>query len=68
MKRKGHPVRGAISGFFFGLFLGLDLSIFHVTPPGTLTLIVLPILGLVLGIVLGITAPFKRRAAVASPE
>jgi hypothetical protein len=68
MKRRGHPVRGAISGLFFGLFLGLDLSIWHVMPPGTVTIVVLPVLGLALGIVLGIAAPFKRRAAVASPE
>ena len=69
MKRRGRPVRGAISGLFAGLFLGLDLSIWHMMSIGTVTLIVLPAVGLVLGIVLGLTAPFgRRKAAVPAAE
>lgn len=67
MKRRGHPVRGAITGFLFGVLVFIDLAIFKVAPPSTLTMIGLPAVGLVLGIALGFTAPFGRRKATPAP-
>ena len=63
MKSKGHPIRGAIAGLFFGLFLSLDLLIFGVVALDSNVLAILPLLGLVAGIALGMTAPVKRRSA-----
>ena len=46
MKQRGRPVRGAIAGLFFGLFLALDLVIFGVVAIDSNVLAVLPVLGL----------------------
>jgi hypothetical protein len=54
---RGRPVLGAISGFFFGLFLGITLLSFGILALDSFLLTLLPILGLVLGIVLGLTGP-----------
>jgi hypothetical protein len=54
---RGRPVLAAISGFFFGLFLGLDLLFFGVVQLDSVLLTLLPIVGLVLGIVLAMWAP-----------
>lgn len=70
MKSKGHPIRGAIAGLFFGLFLSLDLLIFGMVALDSNILAILPLLGLIAGIALGMTAPMKRRSspsAVAAP-
>ena len=67
MKQKGRPVRGAIAGFFFGLFLSLDLLILGLVATDADILAVLPLLGLLAGIALGLTAPLHRRASLASP-
>lgn len=66
MKSRGHPIRGAIAGLFFGLFLSLDLLIFGVVALDANILALLPILGLLAGTALGMTAPMKRRRAVAT--
>ena len=60
----------AIAGFFFGLFLSLDLLIFGVVALDANILAILPLLGLIAGTALGMTAPMKRRSsrpAVAAP-
>lgn len=68
MRRRGRPVMGAIMGLLFGLFFALAL-VFQ----GTLRLdsnlvAILPIAGLLLGLLLGIAAPLGRRpVAPASP-
>lgn len=64
MKQRGRPIRGAIAGLFFGLFVSLDLVIFGVLALDADVLAVIPLLGLVAGVVLGVMAPMKRR----SPE
>lgn len=64
MKTRGHPIRGAIAGLFFGLFLSLDLLIFGVVALDANVLALLPILGLIAGIALGMTAPVKRRRSI----
>ena len=63
MKKKGRPIRGAIAGLFFGLFVSLDLVIFGVVALDAAVLAVVPILGLIAGIALGVTAPLGRRSS-----
>jgi hypothetical protein len=60
VKSKGHPIRGAIAGLFFGLFLSLDLLIFGVVALDANILAILPILGLIAGTALGMAAPLQR--------
>lgn len=60
MRRRGRPVLGGISGFFFGLFLGLDLLFYGLVALDSILLTILPIVGLVLGVVLGLRAPLRR--------
>ena len=55
--RRGHPVRGAISGLFFGISLGLTLLVFGVVALDSIVLVVLPIVFLILGVVWGKLAP-----------
>jgi hypothetical protein len=60
MKTRGRPVLGAISGFLLGAFVALDLMMFKVRPLDTVSVIGLPVIGLVLGIALAMVAPFGR--------
>jgi hypothetical protein len=62
---KGRPILGAISGLFFGFFLSLDLFAFGVVNSKSPVMIILPVVGLILGIVLGQAAPFRRGRASA---
>ena len=62
MKRRGHPIRGAIAGLFFGMFISLDLVIFGVVALDADVLAVLPLLGLIAGVALGVMAPMGRRS------
>lgn len=61
MRSHGHPVLGAIAGLFFGLFLDAFLVIFSVFATDSIWLAVIPIAGIVLGIVWGLWAPLGRR-------
>jgi putative flippase GtrA len=65
MKFKGHPVRGAIFGFLTFLFLGLDLLFLGVVPLKSPLITILPIVGIVVGLVWAYVAPIKRRRATA---
>lgn len=60
MKQRGRPVLGAFSGFFFGLFVGLDLLLLGVIPLDSVVLTAAPVVGLVLGIALARWAPIGR--------
>ena len=65
---RGRPVLAAVSGFFFGLFVGLDVLFFGVVQLDSVLLTVLPIVGLVAGIVLARWAPIGgRRASSSTP-
>lgn len=64
MRRRGRPLLGAFSGLFLGLFLDVDLLIFGVVALDSAVLIVLPAVGLVLGIVLPL---LMRRLAAPAP-
>jgi hypothetical protein len=61
MRRRGRPVLGAISGFFMGLFLGITLLSLGILSLDSALLTLLPIIGLVLGLVLAFTAPLPPR-------
>ncbi|MGH9037017.1 MAG: hypothetical protein ACRD0O_14745 [Acidimicrobiia bacterium] len=63
MKQRGHPVRGAIAGLFFGLFVSLDLVIFGVLALDADILAVIPLLALAAGVALGLLAPLRRGRA-----
>lgn len=58
----GRPVLGVISGFFFGLFLGITLFLFGVLPLNSILLLILPVIGIVLGLVMAWWAPFGGSA------
>lgn len=63
MRRRGRPVLGAISGLLFGLFVAVDLQQFGIRPLDTVSFYGLPAIGIVLGIVLALWAPFGRKRA-----
>ena len=68
MKQRGRPIRGAIAGLFFGLFVSLDLVVFGVVALDSNLLVLMPVLGLAGGIALGLTAPLHRRTGAAPAE
>ena len=55
---KGRPILGVISGFLFGLLLGVTLFLFGALPLDSPWLLILPVLGIVLGLVMAAWAPF----------
>jgi hypothetical protein len=59
---RGRPVLGVISGLLFGFFLALTLQQFGVYPLTTLSVVGLPVIGLIIGLVLAWLAPFGRRS------
>jgi hypothetical protein len=61
VKFRGRPVLGAVSGLLFGLFVAVDLQQFGVRPLDSVSLFVLPAIGLVLGLLLAWWAPFARK-------
>jgi hypothetical protein len=62
MKARGRPVLGGFAGFFFFLFLAVDLVAFGVIPLNSPLITVLPVLGIALGIAWAYWAPFGSRA------
>lgn len=60
---KGHAILGVISGFLFGLFLGVTLFLFGVIPLNSQWLWILPLLGILLGLVMAAWAPFGKSAS-----
>ena len=57
---KGHPILGLITGFLFGLFLGIALFLYGVIPLASDWFWILPLLGLRLGLVMAAWAPFGK--------
>jgi hypothetical protein len=55
---KGHPILGTISGFLFGLFLGVTLFMYGAIPLHSPLLWILPLVGIVLGLAMAAWAPF----------
>ncbi len=56
----GRRILGSISGFFAGLFIGLDLLFFGIVRLDSVVLTVLPLVGLVSGFALATWAPRGR--------
>jgi succinate-acetate transporter protein len=67
MKARGRPVLGGFAGFFFFLFLAIDLLAFGVIPSNSPLLTVLPVLGILLGIAWAYWAPLGSRASSQAP-
>ncbi len=65
---KGRPILGVISGFMFGLFLGPTLFMWGVIPLHSNLIVILPIVGIVLGLVMAWWAPFGRKTSTAAAE
>lgn len=65
MKPRGRPVLAALSGFFLGLFIAIDLLLFGVIPLDSALLTFLPILGLIVVPAVAIFAPIKKRTVPA---
>ena len=57
----GRPALGAISGLFLGLFIALLLQQYGIRPLDTFSVIGIPIIGLVVGLLFSMWAPFGRR-------
>jgi hypothetical protein len=69
---KGHPILGGISGFLFGVFLYFSLWLFGAIPLHSDLGLILPIVGIVLGLLMAWWAPFgggstEPPPAVATP-
>ena len=60
---KGHPILGTISGFLFGLFLGVTLFMYGAIPLHSPLIWILPLVGIVLGLVMAAWAPFGSASA-----
>ncbi|HEX9682580.1 MAG TPA: hypothetical protein VGA13_05830 [Acidimicrobiales bacterium] len=60
-RAKGHPVRGGIFGLIAGFLIGVDLFLFGVVDSDSALITILPVVFAAIGIVLGVTAPIKRR-------
>lgn len=71
---KGRWFLGLVSGFLFGLMLGVTLFLFGVLPLASQWLWILPLVGIVLGLALAAWAPFgsggdaAATAAARAPE
>ncbi|MCU1427205.1 MAG: hypothetical protein JWL83_1205 [Actinomycetia bacterium] len=63
MKYRGRPVLAAICGFFSGLFVGLDLVFFGAIQLDNIAVTILPIVGLIAGVLLALWAPLGRARA-----
>lgn len=59
---KGRPILGIVGGFMFGLFGGLTLFLYGAIPLHSDLLWILPLLGIVLGLVFAAWAPFGSRS------
>lgn len=57
-ERRGRPWLGLISGFLLGVALAVDLLVFGVVPLHSVVLTILPVAGLLVGLGIGLTAPF----------
>ncbi len=62
-KALGHPILGAFGGFFLLLFLALDLVLFGVIPFNSPLVTILPVAGIVAGVLWGYWAPLGSRTA-----
>jgi hypothetical protein len=64
---KGRPILGIVAGFMFGLFGGLTLVLYGVVPLHSDLVWILPLVGIVLGLVLAAWAPFGKGTQQTAP-
>jgi hypothetical protein len=64
---RGRPVAGALFGFFCFLFIALDLLFFGVVPLNSAVITILPVVGIVFGLVWAKFAPLGGRASNSAP-
>ena len=64
---RGRPIMGAIFGFFLFFFLAMDLLFLGVIPLKSALITIMPILGIVVGLVWAKFAPLSGRPATAPP-
>ncbi|MEN8234440.1 MAG: hypothetical protein ABFR89_05900 [Actinomycetota bacterium] len=62
---KGRPILGVTNGFLFGLFLAVTLFLYGALPLASDWLWILPLLGILSGLILAAWAPFGKSAAPA---
>ncbi len=55
---RGRPILGVLSGFMFGLFAAATLFLYGVVPLASSALWILPIAGILFGLVMAWWAPF----------
>lgn len=55
---KGRPVLGALSGLLLGVFVAVELQQFGLRPLDTFSVVGMPLIGVVLGLVMAGVAPF----------
>ena len=67
MRFRGRPVLGVIFGFLFFFFIAADLLFFGVVPLDSAVLTILPLIGIVAGLLWAYWAPLGRRSATAPP-
>lgn len=58
---RGHPVLGVVAGFLFGLFLAVTLVLAGVLALNSVLVTMVPLLGIVYGLVMARFAPFGRK-------
>lgn len=68
--RRRRPILGIFSGLVFGVFLALDLVLFGVVATDSILVTIAPLVGLVLGVIIGFRPRGQGRAAkdVVPPE
>jgi len=64
--RRGRPILGAVCGFFFGICLSVTVLVYAGIALNSILYVILPIGGLLLGILLGLVGPFHRKAKQAA--
>jgi hypothetical protein len=67
-KYRGRPLLAALSGFFTGLFVALDLVFFGALRLDNLAVTILPVVGLMAGVLLALWAPLGRTRAAGHPD
>ena len=67
MRFKGRPVMGAIFGFLFFFFIALDLLFFGVIALNSALITILPVVGIVLGLVWAMLGPLSSGGGAPVP-
>lgn len=60
--RVGRSIAAAVVGMLFMLFVALDLVLFGVLPVNSVVVTILPLIGLVIGLTLGLAAGDRQAA------